>query len=118
MKRLIKIYALFNPIDKNIFYIGATSSDLNVRLAAHCVPYYYADNKRSFGKKKSDYIFQLKEYNTKPEIMLLEEVNHDDVDKVEEFYYYLFKSYGFTLIQDKNQFKYTKRGSVYKNIYP
>jgi len=114
--RLVKIYALLNPIDNNVFYVGATSSELKVRLSAHCSPYCYIDTRPTFGKKKADYIFNLKEYNKAPEIILLEEVNFEDVDRTEEFYYYLFKSYGFTLIQDSKSFNYTKsRRNIYYN---
>jgi hypothetical protein len=112
--RLVKIYALLNPIDHNVFYVGATTSELKIRLSAHCSRYCYIDNRPTFGKKKADYIYNLKEYNAVPEIMLLEEVNFEDVDRTEEFYYFLFKSYGFTLIQDSKAFNYTKKsGNIY-----
>lgn len=105
---MVKIYALLDPRNNNIFYVGATSMSLKERLAGHSVYYDFIVVNKSYVKERSDLIRELKTVGLKPDIILLEEVEFDEVDFYEKSYYELFTSFGFDLIQGKDKFKYSK----------
>lgn len=85
----VYIYCLINPLDNNVFYVGATSKELKDRLYAH---YYETSNNR-----KKFILDEIKMNNKSAEILLLETVKFNEVTFNENFYINLFRSYGFTL---------------------
>lgn len=86
----IKIYALINPINDSVFYVGATFSELYVRLSGHL-------SSKGANNKKEIIINQIKFLGKRPEMLLLEEVQHTEAGFYEQFYMDLFKSFGFKL---------------------
>lgn len=105
---MIKIYILIDPENSYPFYVGATTVDLKERLSGHLTSYNYIGVKNSYVKDRSDLIFELKKACLKPDILLIKEVAIQDVDYYEKYYYNLFSSNGFKLIQDSSKFTYGK----------
>lgn len=89
LKDKIKIYALINPDNDYVFYVGATSYLLSDRLTMHI---YSPTNKKS-----KEVIGTLRKNGKKPEIIELDEVCFKDSDFYEQFYIDLYRSYGFDL---------------------
>lgn len=66
-----KIYGLWNPIEKNYFYVGITSTMLDKRLCGHM-------SSTDKNPKKVKIIKALSDKGIRPEIHLIEEVPLDD----------------------------------------
>src|ERR1035437_8715270 len=94
MKKLNKIYiyALLDPISKNIRYIGATTKGKE-RYQKHISDYYL---KKS--TLKNNWIKSLKKRNLLPELLILEYCDKNDLCNLEEFYINYFKFLGFHLL--------------------
>lgn len=106
----VYIYALINPIDDQVFYIGATKN-LPQRISGH-VSYRYFRN-----DNKSKILRDIIEAGKKPEILCLDNCSGDDtaVRFLEEFYIDLFRSYGFNLPQySKSYYCSNKKMPVYE----
>lgn len=102
--RQIKIYCLVDPRNNRIFYVGATACKLKVRLSAHChVPGFSVG---AILKKKQKLITEIAKEKARPLIVELKVVDFLEVDYWEQYYYYLFKGYGFELLQAEYQFQY------------
>lgn len=93
---MISIYALINPVNNHVFYVGASMS-LKSRYSNHCT--YYD------GTYKADIIYELSEMNIKPELLILEEVTYEDAAFYEDFYSDLFRSFGFTIKTPPSNYK-------------
>jgi len=92
---IIHIYILINPINKQVFYVGATKNT-NSRLKAHIKSAIYGS--MSF---KSKIIRQILESNFEPEIVSIDTCSIEKASDTEEFYIELFKFYGFKLRQNE-----------------
>lgn len=102
--RLVNIYALINPINDSVFYIGVTVQPLDKRLKGHLT-----ERKEWYTTKKADCIREILAANLVPEILLLDVTTIDQTSFYEVFYMDLFHSFGFTLLQ--------RRWSTYSKIY-
>lgn len=94
------IYALVNPINKEIFYIGATAN-LDSRFSTHI----------SFSKVKDTpkdiYIRQILSKGLRPELLVLDTCEPFHAWFWEEHYINLYRSWGFSLIQSSSYQKYS-----------
>jgi len=91
-KRMVNIYALINPINNNVFYIGASYRP-KIRLIQHNTLRYKSEK---FHHKQLRII---KESGLEAEILILETCNFKEVSFFEEFYMDLFASFGFHIEQ-------------------
>lgn len=83
-KRPINVYALVNPLNNKIFYVGATSSPENVRLSAHC--------SEIGNNAKGEIICSILDAGERPILMILEQdVPINAVSKRENFYIKKYK---------------------------
>lgn len=96
----IIIYGLINPITSKLFYIGATKN-IKSRVGGHI-------HGRQSNRLKRDEIESIINLGEKPEILILDECDISEVQFYENFYMDLFKSYGFTLLQNKKS-NYAKK---------
>ena len=106
---MIKIYALYNPINNTPFYVGATAMDLDKRLSRHTGHYNIINNGYSVAAARAELIREIKSSGMKPEIRLLAEVPLCEADLNEKYFYELFRSDGFDLLQSKHHFIYSKQ---------
>lgn len=96
---MISIYALINPLDGQVFYIGASQSP-KLRMTQH-----YSDYCNQY---KGDIIETILAAKKKPELLILEEkIPIKKVSFLENFYIDLFKSYGYTLHQNPSTYSIT-----------
>lgn len=113
----IQIYALYNPENRQVFYVGATRKDLNKRLYEHTA---HAKGERRLTKnKKSLLLLDLDDRGIKPEIILLDTIPYLEADFWEGFYMGYFKSLGFTLLNVRHSY-YRKaywRRDIEKRLY-
>lgn len=86
----VHIYCLINPINGSVFYVGATSCELNERLKSHL-------SRSSGAKAKKDVLYSILALGLNPEILLLETVKFNRATFFEQFYMDLFRSFGFEL---------------------
>src|SRR5687767_11992796 len=93
---MICIYALINPIDDSIFYVGASMYP-HTRLLQHC--------SSDFNTFKGEIICKILEQGKRPELLILEKVEYDQAAICEDFYVDLFKSFGFKLKQLRSNYK-------------
>lgn len=77
MKRPVKIYALINPVDNSIFYIGATRTKLVERLKLHCC-FNNAIPKTGIYRDRTNLISEIKLRGLLPDIFLLHECEFED----------------------------------------
>lgn len=90
-KDVVFIYALLNPINNNVFYIGATK-DINGRLNSHI-------HSKQSNLLKCNEIKNILSAGLLPEMIILDECNITEVNSIENFYIDLFRYYGFNLLQ-------------------
>lgn len=88
--RTVKIYALIDPTDNQIRYVGKTIYNLSTRLSQHIRD----KNNKTY---KFKWINSLLNKNAKPKIVLIEEVFEDEWIEKERMYIRLFNSMGFKL---------------------
>ncbi len=93
---MISIYALVNPINNSVFYIGASMSPKN-RFAHHC--------SNNDGSYKAEMIYNLYQIGIKPELLVLDQVTYEEASFYEDFYTDLFRSFGFTIKTPKSAYK-------------
>lgn len=89
----VNIYCLINPVNENIFYIGATFHKIYERLSA------YKGGKGNKNLKET--VNNIQSIGLQPEILLLDTVGISDASFFEDFYISLFKSFGFSLTNVK-----------------
>lgn len=113
----VQIYALYNPENRRVFYIGATQKGLTKRLKEHT---NHAKGDRLLTKnKKNLLLLDLHDRGIKPEIILLDIVSYMEVDFWEQFYMQYFKSLGFNLLNIRHSY-YRKaywRKDIAKRLY-
>lgn len=106
---MVSIYALINPINNQVFYIGATY-DIDSRYRNHV-------NEKKGTTFKCQVINEIRANNKKPEILVLDKCQREEVSFLEEFYIDLFSYYGFELNQQKSStYSEMYRHSVMGNI--
>ncbi len=91
-EQTVSIYALINPIDNSVFYIGCTHSPWE-RLIQHITQSKNCDS------YKSTVIQEIKSTGHDVEMLVLDKCHISQASFWEEFYMQLYKSYGFTLKQ-------------------
>lgn len=110
---MIQIYCLINPHNNRPFYVGATKLDLSNRLSVHItesksiLPIYW--------NRKHYLMNYLISTNKRPRIRLLYTCSLIEVDYYEEFFYKMFISQGFRLLQS-NSFNYSTKHQLGKLI--
>lgn len=96
-KTPVHIYALINPINNSVFYIGASISPKN-RLSTHIAESRFDRN------YKSEQIREILSKGLKVDYEVLETCDQDKARFWEEFYMDLFSSFGFTLRQNRDSY--------------
>lgn len=105
--KLIKIYALINPLTDQVFYIGA-SKNPDVRLTSHIA------NRNVESGYKTDQLMQILEAGEHVEILILDECEIEKVSFLEEFYIDLFLSFGYPLKQSRRStYSKTKKAGLF-----
>ncbi len=92
-EEVIYIYALINPINNQVFYIGASLDPAN-RLHGH-------NWSISCCKAKIDVVKEIRKSGQEIELLILDECYKSTVRFLEEFYMDLYSSFGFTLLQHR-----------------
>lgn len=92
IQKEVNIYALINPINKSIFYVGATKNPTQ-RLRDHI-----SGRNTNYNVAKSKIIIDIINSGQQPELLVLDTIT-TNINFWEEFYISLFLSYGFTLTQ-------------------
>lgn len=87
----VSIYALLDPRDKSIRYVGKTSRTLRLRLQCHI------SDARTGNNHRCKWLRKLSRLSLKPEIILLEETTADHWQSVERFWIAHFKQAGARL---------------------
>lgn len=82
------IYALIDPRDNKIKYIGKADNPIN-RLGGH-----FLEKAKT---KKNNWLKSLKKENLKPELFILDEIPKEEWSFWERYYISLYKSWGFEL---------------------
>lgn len=91
---MISIYALINPLNKNVFYVGATKNP-RIRLRQHII------ESRTINTPKCNQILSILDEGCRPLLFVLTACAALDVSETEEYYINYFKSMGFALSQNK-----------------
>lgn len=85
----VAIYALIDPRDRSVGYVGKTVLPLHVRLSGHI-----SDSRGKYDNKRRRWINELLDAGVVPEIGLIEEVLHDGWDDAERAWILFFRSQG------------------------
>jgi hypothetical protein len=103
----INIYCLIDPRNNKPFYVGATESNIKHRLSNHIseVKTYSKD----YWSDKIKLIKEIMQDNKRPVVMLLCVCDISSVDHYEAFYYNLFISQGYELLQRAQGLSYAKK---------
>jgi len=107
MEGIVSIYALVNLVTQEPFYVGATISDLKKRLQQHLARLTSRPGETIQRRRKLMKL--LIKSKTPSQIMLLTTCQRIEADYYESYYYNLFVSAGFDLIQSSHSFQYTKQ---------
>lgn len=94
-KESANIYLLQNPVTNEIFYIGATTKNINERLSNHYKHLKECDNGKRRNNKRFDYLREL--LPVKAKAILIESVAIDMLDDKEIYYIEVFKNAGHKL---------------------
>ncbi len=93
-KNVVFIYALINPLNDLVFYVGASTYPER-RLYDHL-------NGMNYGESlKNDQLRQISKEGEIPELLILEQCDLKSASYWEEFYIHLFRYYGFSLCQTR-----------------
>ena len=114
---LINIYVLINPDNGHPFYVGSTASHPEVRVRDHMKQRYTT---RMMGKKTKERILFINDLLAKGKCIsffVIESVKHNKANESEEFYYNLFISLGFDMLQSNNRFYSYSGKPLAKNKY-
>jgi hypothetical protein len=101
-RNIVYIYALINPMDNQVFYIGA-SIDPYHRLGSHISCRNYD------GNKKEQIIHDLVSFGMEPEMLIIDETTFALAGYWEEFYFNLYKFYGFDVQKTNTYYSYTPK---------
>lgn len=93
---MVSIYALINPLNNQVFYVGATEDPVS-RLSAHKTSLSGKTEKRGI-------IIAIRNSGLNLEMFILDTCHKEDVQFWEEFYIDLFFSFGFDLKQRRKSF--------------
>lgn len=91
---MVSIYALINPIDNYVFYIGATTNPV-IRLKTHISGRNLDDSFKNIQLQK------IISNGDKPELLVLDQCLNKDATFWENFYIDLYSSFGFCLVQSR-----------------
>lgn len=99
-----KIYVLFDPVTKDVRYVGFTTHELKMRLKAHIgeTKSYLKQGKKF--SHKLNWINSLLKKELKPEIMFIceNEGNIEEVSIIEQFWIKCFMDLGYKLVNGTN----------------
>lgn len=108
---LISLYALINPLNDHVFYVGA-SFDPYHRLQSHVA---LRNKEKSF---KAAQIREIMAQNKKARVFTLEKCAISEVNFWEEFYIDLFRSWGFKINQlRKSSYKQANETRFFKKEF-
>lgn len=93
------IYALVNPFDNRVFYVGCTETIIT-RYKGHI-------SDKNINSEKVKLIKLITDKGKNPKIIKLETVDLKDASFWEEFYINLFNSFGYKLTNKTNKSTYT-----------
>lgn len=106
IEETIYIYGLINPLNNQVFYIGASTCPKH-RINVH-------NNDTNGYPDKILVINEIKKSGEKIELLILDECRKSNVRFLEEFYIDLFTSYGFNLLQKrKSEYSIRMRTGAY-----
>lgn len=103
---MYRVYCLIDPLDKKPFYVGATATPLTARLSGHI------NEVKTYCWQRSEKILHIENIlksNRRPKVRLLIIATLHSVDHYEKFFYDLLIKQGFTLLQKKTAFTYSKK---------
>ncbi len=100
------IYALIDPRNNNVFYIGATRQALHTRLQGHLFKLSGKSKNNSLSDQRKETIFSILKSKKQVIIKLLEVTDSNSVRMLEESYYYKYFNLGHKLLQSANHFSY------------
>lgn len=103
------IYALVDPRNESVFYIGSTILPLRIRLSAHVSFNPCTSGTDNHSNKRKALINDIIKCGKYPGINVLHECDTDEVDDIEEKYYYKYKAKGYTLHQSPSFFTSSRR---------
>lgn len=114
---MVTIYALVDPITKEIKYVGCTTQSLKKRLSHHSRFFNYKNGTKS--DKKMKWCEDLFKQNLKPEIFELDRCSEADKIILENYWIAQFKAWNFNLLNQKWEndsfFEKSKRKQLSKN---
>lgn len=109
---MIRIYCLVDPRNDKPFYVGATNGPLNKRLSGHikaAKDYRLSPWLQMYppiSSKKAALIMDILASNTKPSIRELIIIPKIATNDYEKFFYEMFETQGFKMLQLKSAFYY------------
>jgi len=104
---MVKIYCLIDPRTDLPFYVGATKSNLRVRLNSHIAEAtIWQPNFTGVLASKKAFINDILSDGLRPIIKYLILVNTEKAANFELLFYNYFTSIGLQLFQDKSRFIY------------
>lgn len=93
---MTSIYALQDPRDGALRYVGQTKKKLSERLIGHlCIKPFFSD------LKKDRWIRELAKAGLEPQIVPLESVRDEDADQAEAHWYETLRNRGCQLLNAK-----------------
>jgi hypothetical protein len=98
--KTIKIYGLVNPKNNRVFYVGATSKDLSVRLKQHLLSLRIVNHKVGSKKDRQQLMNDLKLEGLVFKIKLLEEVLFKESSNAEKKWFDYYNSHRVPLMQN------------------
>lgn len=108
MNKEIRIYALINPLDNSVFYIGATKHPIEFRLKQHCYNYQRKVPKEGIMRRRVVLIEEIQKNGYQPQVKLLIECIRDKASEFEKYYYDYFSNLGYELLQNGDACLYSK----------
>jgi hypothetical protein len=110
---MVSIYCLVDPRNNQPFYVGATRNKLNIRLCGHLntaketIKYNNPYNQDKTALNKALLIFDImRTAGKRPRIIKLLSVQSIEANHYEEFFYSMFLTQGFRLLQQPTAFSY------------
>lgn len=104
VNKKVFIYALINPLNNKVFYIGATVN-LSLRLSQHCCD-------SAIFTPKTKIIEEIKSHGKKVKIKLLRTTTVKKASYWEKFYYDFYTSVKHKLHQPNGHFNYSQKYST------
>lgn len=94
-----KIYALINPLDSRVFYIGCTKNDVYCRLSSHICEGKISDMSYGMIAKKEQIISSIINSGNKPKLIILRRTSKNLSTLWEHYYYLIYYNAGIELAQ-------------------